>query len=192
MKESKLFSKISKDLSLYQSERSQIGRTSSSILTKSKQAIFSAHEGNLKEAEENLKIAKDSLTELNKKYNKSNRLQSEGMYKDCVEEYLEARLFVDILNGKNIDIQKGFNFNPEEYLGALSDMTGELVRQCVLKGNVENLNLIKKYREITKDVIGFMLKLYMTGKIRMKFDQAKSNLKRIESMIYEINLSTRK
>ncbi len=184
----KIFDKISKDLILYHKERSMIGRTCSDILSKSKQAIFLAHESNLKEANSRLDEAKKHLVELNKKYNKSNRLQSEGMYKDAVEEFLEAKFFILVLENKKIDIDKDLVFNPEEYLGALSDMTGELVRQCVLIGDKNGLDKIKKYREITKELIGFMLALYMTGKLRMKFDDAKRNLKRIETMIYEIKL----
>lgn len=188
MKNNKLFDKISKDLILYHKERSMIGRISSDILSKSKRAIFLAHENNLSEANSILQEAKKQLVELNKKYNKSNRLQFEGMYKDAVEEFLEAKFFMTILENKKIDIEKDLIFNPEEYLGALSDMTGELVRQCVLIGDKSGLEKIKKYREITKEIIGFMLSLYMTGKLRMKFDDAKRNLKRIETMIYEIKL----
>ena len=35
---------------------------------------------------------------------------------------------------------------------------------------------------------GFMLKLYMTGHGRQKFDDAKRNLKRLEGILYDISI----
>ena len=192
MKNNKLFDKISKELSLYQKERGVINHISSSILSKSKQSIFFAHDSKLDEAQKVLDEARENLRELNKKYNKSNRLDFEGSYQAAVEEFLEAKFFLDILNGKSITQDKEFKFSPEEYIGGLCDMTGELVRQAVLRGEEKNLKLLQSYREIIKEIVGFMMKLYMSGKLRMKFDDTKRNLKRIETIIYEINLTIRK
>ncbi len=188
MKNNKLFDKISKELSLYQKERGVINHISSSILTKSKQSIFLAHDGKMKEAVDTLEEAKNKLREANKQYNKSNRLDFEGSYQAAAEEFLEAKFFIDVLNGKNISIDKEFKFSSEEYLGGLCDMTGELVRQSVLCASEKNLKLLQRYREITKDIVGFIMTLYLSGKIRMKFDDAKRNLKRIETIIYEIKI----
>jgi len=184
-----LFNKILKDLKLYYQERGVLNKTSSEVLSKSKQAIFTAHDGKIKEAEKILKQAKDLLTELNKNYNRSNRLQFEGSYRACVEEFLEANFFIATLKGKELKLNTNFQFGPEEYIGGLCDLTGELVRQAVLLGGEKkNLNKIKEYTQITKEVVGFMMKLYLSGKIRQKFDEAKRNLKRLEQIIYEINL----
>jgi len=184
----KIFEKITKDLKLYYQERGVLNRTSAEILSKSKQAIFTAHDGKIKEAEKILKQAEDLLKDLNKKHNRSNRLQFEGSYKAGVEEYLEAKFFIAVLKGQELKLDSEFNFGPEEYIGGLCDLTGELVRQAVLLGNKKGLVKIKKYTEITKEVLGFMMQLYLTGKIRQKFDEAKRNLKRLEQIVYEINL----
>lgn len=185
----KLFGKITKDLKLYYQERGVLNRTSSEILSKSKQAIFTAHDGKIKEAEKILVQARNSLKELNKKHNRSNRLQFEGSYKAAVEEYLEAEFFVATLKGKELKLDSELSFGAEEYIGGLCDLTGELVRQAVLLGGEKkNLSKIKEYTQITKEVVGFMMKLYLSGKIRQKSDEAKRNLKRLEQIIYEINL----
>ncbi len=184
----KLFDKIKKDFLLYQKERGFINRISSDILYKSKRIIFFIHEGKIKEAEQLLVGVRQQLKNLNKKYNRSNRLQFEGSYKAAVEEFLEAEFFAIAIKGEKMKIIKDFNFNPEEYIGGLCDMTGELVRQCILKANSVDIKIIENYREITKDVVGFLLQFYMTGKLRSKFDDVKRNLRRIETIIYEINL----
>ncbi|HNV97414.1 MAG TPA: hypothetical protein PKL13_03885 [bacterium] len=190
MKNNKLFDKISKELSLYQKERGVINHISNSILSKSKQSIFLAHDGNLVEAKKTLEEAREKFRELNKKYNKSNRLDFEGSYQAASEEFLEAKFFIDVLEKKSISTDKEFKFNGEEYIGGLCDMTGELVRQAVLNAEEKNLKLLQSYREITKDIVGFIMKLYLSGKLRMKFDDAKRNLKRIETIIYEIKIRT--
>jgi predicted translin family RNA/ssDNA-binding protein len=184
----KLFNNIIKDLKLYYQERGVLHKISSEVLSKSKQAIFTAHDGNITGSEKILKQARNLLKELNKNYNHSNRLQFEGSYKACVEEYLEANLFLAVLKGKELRLDPDFEFGPEEYIGGLCDLTGELVRQAVLLGNKKGLAKIKKYTEITKEVLGFMMQLYISGKSRQKFDEAKRNLKRLEQIVYEINL----
>ena len=183
-----LFNKILKDLKLYHQERGFIHRISSDILSKSKQCIFTAHDGKIAEAEKILNQAKSLLKELNKKYNRSNRLQFEGTYKAAVEEFLEAEFFIAVLKGEELKLNSDFNFGPEEYIGGLCDLTGELVRQAVLTADSKNLNQIKKYTEISKKIVGFMMKFYLSGKTRQKFDEAKRNLKRLEQIIYEIKL----
>ncbi len=187
-KNKKLFGKVIKDLKLYYQERGVLNRTSSEILSKSKQSIFTAHDGEIAKAEKNLDQARSLLKDLNKKHNRSNRLQFEGSYKAAVEEYLEAKFFIATLQGQELKLDSEFTFGPEEYIGGLCDLTGELVRQAVLLGNKEGLAKIKEYAQITKDVVGFMMQLYISGKSRQKFDEAKRNLKRLEQIIYEINL----
>ena len=183
-----LFNTIFKDLKLYYQERGILHKTSSEVLSKSKQAIFTAHDGKITEAEKILSQARNLLKELNKKYNKSNRLQFEGLYKACVEEFLEANFFISVLKNKPLKLDTDFQFGPEEYIGGLCDLTGELVRQSVLIASFQNLKKINKYTGITKDIVGFMMKLYLSGKTRQKFDEAKRNLKRLEQIIYEIKL----
>jgi predicted translin family RNA/ssDNA-binding protein len=184
----KIFDSILKDLKLYYQERGILHKISSEGLTKSKQAIFTAHDGEIVKAEKILKEVRGLLTDLNKKYNHSNRLQFEGSYRACVEEFLEATFFVATLKGKELKLDPDFHFGPEEYIGGLCDLTGELVRQAVLLGSKKNLPKIKKYTKITKEVVGFMMQLYISGKSRQKFDEAKRNLKRLEQIVYEINL----
>lgn len=184
----KLFTKIYKDLKLYQKERNSIIQISSGILSESKQAIFLVHDGKIVEAEKILNQARNQLKELNKKYNRSNRLKFEGSYKASAEEFLEAQFFIAVLKGKSLKLDPDFNFGPEEYIGGLCDLTGEIVRQSVLIASLKNINKIKKYTQIAKEIVGFILKLYLSGKIRQKFDEAKRNLKRLEQIIYEISL----
>ncbi|MBU1036514.1 hypothetical protein KKF32_00580 [Patescibacteria group bacterium] len=182
------FSKIKKDLELYQKERGEIINKSRSILQNSKTAIFALHRQDIKQATNNLKQAEKLLKELNKTYNKGNRLRFEGSYKAAVEEYVEAKTFNQVLLGKDLNQLNIESIGPEEYISGLADLTGELVRQAVLQATAGNYKVLGKYKLICEEITAFLLTLYLSGPCRQKFDEAKRNLKRLEQIIYEVKL----
>jgi len=171
--------KISTDLKSFQKERGFIINRSRDILQASKEAIFATHRLDNKIALESINRAETILKELSKNYDKGNRLRFEGSYKAAVEEYVEAKLFMKLMDGEKIDAIKFGNIGPEEYIGGMADVTGELVRQAVLQSTKNEFGNIKKYHSVTEEIVGFMLNLYMTGHSRQKFDEVKRNLKRL-------------
>ena len=182
------FSKIKNDLELYQKERNEIINESRKILQSSKTAIFALHRGDQEQASSGLKNAETILNKLNKNYNKGNRLRFEGSYKAAMEEYVEAKMFYYALQGKSLDKLEIESIGPEEYINGLADLTGELVRQAILQATKGNYKALAKYKLITDEIVAFLLTLYLTGHSRMKFDDAKRNLKRLEQIIYEVLL----
>lgn len=184
----KFLQKIDTDLKSFQKERGFIINKSRDILQASKEAIFATHRNDYKKAVDSITRAEIILKELSKSYDRGNRLRFEGSYKAAVEEYVEAKLFYQLIKSKKIDEIKLGNIGPEEYIGGLADLTGELVRQAVLQSTKNDYENIKFYHEITEEIVGFMLKLYMTGHTRQKFDEAKRNLKRLEGILYDISI----
>jgi len=180
--------KIGADLKSFQKERGFIINKSRDVLQASKEAIFATHRDDFKKAAESISKAESVLKELSKNYDKGNRLRFEGSYKAAVEEYVEAKLFSLMMEGKKIDAIKLGNIGPEEYIGGLADVTGELVRQAVLQSTKGNYKNIKVYRDFTEETVGFMMNLYMTGHSRQKFDEVKRNLKRLEGILYDIGI----
>jgi predicted translin family RNA/ssDNA-binding protein len=180
--------KIGTDLKSFQKERGLIINKSREILQASKESIFATHRLDDKKASDSIAKAETVLKELSKKYDKGNRLRFEGSYKAAVEEYVEAKLFGQMMAGKKIDAIKFGNIGPEEYIGGLADVTGELVRQAVLQSTKGNYKNIKVYRDFTEELVGFMMNLYMTGHSRQKFDEVKRNLKRFEGILYDISI----
>ncbi|MDP2587075.1 MAG: hypothetical protein Q8P32_04915 [Candidatus Komeilibacteria bacterium] len=180
--------KIKKDLETYQQERNQIINASRDILQSSKSAIFALHRADAKEAAKLLTQAEAVIGRLNKSYNKNNRLRFEGSYKASLEEYVEAKTFFQFMLGKPLDKLPIQSIGPEEYINGITDLTGELVRQAVLKATKGQYEVLESYRSFTEEIVGFMLTLYLTGSCRQKFDDAKRNLKRLEQIIYEVKL----
>ena len=74
---------------------------------------------------------------------------------------------------------------PDLVIGGLSDFTGELSRQAVLKATEGDAKTVEKVFLTVRDVIEFLLKMNLTGSLRTKFDQAKHNLRKIEEVRYE-------
>lgn len=179
---------ISKDLRAYQKERNAIFGKSRQILQAAKESIFATHRQDYKKAADFLKKAEIILKELSKNYDKANRLRFEGSYKAALEEYVEAKFFYMVMTGKQLRPIAIGSIGPEEYIGGLADLTGELVRQAVLQTIAENYDRIQPWRDLTEEIVGFMTKLYLTGSSRQKFDESKRNLKRLEKILYDIKL----
>lgn len=184
----KLFEKIKKDLEAYNQERELIIQHSRQILQNSKKAIFTGHQGDLAKAENHLQEAEEIITKLLKDYHQDNRLRFEGSYKAALEEYVEAKTFIKVLNHQDIEIIDNQSLGPEEYLGGLCDMTGELVRQAVLLTTKDQTQDIEYFKETIEEIINFMLDLYLTGYLRQKFDDAKRNLQRMEQILYDLKI----
>lgn len=181
-------SKIKKNLETHQKERDEIINESRQILQNAKKAIFALHRNDKKQALKSLLESEKALKQLNRTYNKGNRLKFEGTYKAAVEEYTEAKMFAAVLEKKNLSELSIENIGPEEYIGGLCDLTGELVRQAVLQATNGNYKELKRYKSICEEIVGFLLTLYLTGYLRQKFDEAKRNLRRLEQIIYEVQM----
>lgn len=184
----KLFEKIKKDLIDFQQEREVIIGQSRQILQNSKKAIFAGHQQDLVKADQHLQIAEQAIAELLKKYQQDNRLRFEGSYKAAIEEYVEAKFFIAILKNQEIKEIANPTIGPEEYLGGLCDVTGELVRQSVLLATKDQTKDIERFKNVIEEIINFMLDLYLTGYSRQKFDDAKRNLQRMEQILYDLKI----
>lgn len=184
----KLIVKISQNLGSFQKERDYIFNKSREVLQSAKEASFAAHRQDFKAANNQIAAAEKILLHLQKEYNKDNRLKFEGSYKACLEEYVEAKMFIAALQDQELKEISGINVGPEEYIGGLADMTGELVRQAVLQATAGNYDSLVKYRKLAEEIVATLMKLYLTGFLRQKFDDAKRNLKRLEQIQYDITI----
>jgi len=187
----KFFGDIKKEIEIYHKERNQVLGSAREILQNAKKAIFVLHAGDLKQAGVLINEAENFIKLQEKKYAKSSVLAQEGSWLASVEEFAEAKLFQAALTGKSLDCLKGKSFTFNTKIGALADLTGELVRAGVARATAGDFKTPEKYRAITAEVVGFFLDLYLTGYLRTKSDEAKRNLRRLEDMVYEISLKNK-
>lgn len=153
-----------------------------------KRAIFALHREDLAEAERLLKEAGKLLAAAATEAKTHPELRGQGPYHAALEEYAEARLFQNYLFKGDWKNAEALKLDPDIYLGALSDATGELVRYAVRQATKGNIKTVEKARVVVEATVGFILELDLTGDLRQKGDQAKRNLRTLEEMMYQISL----
>jgi len=172
-------------------ERRQIITASSDILFKSKKIIFALQKNNITQAELDLKEGEKSFLSLEKKFG-SNRLNKEGSFRAAAEEYLEAKLFYQVINDEKIERVKFLSLGYEAYLGGICDMIGELVRLSVNQAAAGNFSLVAKNKIKAEAIMKELTNFDMTGYLRTKYDQAQGYLRKLEQMSYELKLRKEK
>lgn len=154
----------------------------------SKQAIFALQRDDFKEAGQKLEGAKAILIELDNKYGKEFRLRNEGSWKASIEEFAEAKLFLDFCEGSELGEIEGFKIEFDEYIGGLSDVCGEIVRKMISLTTKNKVKEVRDANEAINDIIHELMQINFVGYLRTKFDQAKKHLQKAESIIYDISI----
>jgi translin len=187
MVDKKFIQKLKEEYQKNEGERRQIISLSNVVLHDSKRVIFALHRGDKKKAEDGLKEIEKVLAKLEEKFGVE-RIYDEGSYKAAVEEYVEAKMLYFVISGKKIDQIKEAKLSYESYLGGICDLTGELVRRAVNEAAGGNLKEVEKIKNAINEIMAELVEFDMTGYLRTKYDQARGNLRKIEQIIYEINI----
>ena len=111
-------------------------------------------------------------------------IAQDGAWRASREEFLEARLLAAYLQGTSIVFLN--QEDPEIAIGALSDLVGELVRQAVMEAVKGNKAAVEKMLSVGQQVVATLLEMDLTGGLRSKVDQAKSHLRRLEDIRYDL------
>ncbi|NQT49285.1 hypothetical protein HQ571_01175 [Candidatus Kuenenbacteria bacterium] len=188
MLDKKFWKKTLEDQSEYDISRRKIISEASGAQHLAKQAIFALQRDDKQEAEEKIAVAKEGLISLEKRFGKDGKLRTEGVWKAAVEEFVEAKLFMDFIKKKDIQGIEEFFVLPDEYIGGLSDVTGEILRMMVLwttKGNIEE---VKNSAEVISEIIHELMQYNYGGYLRTKFDQAKRSLQKAEQILYDLSI----
>ncbi len=172
------------------SQRQEIIARSNKVLHQAKRIIFALQRGQTQTASKMLALIEAELRRLAGKFG-SARLRQEGAYNAAAEEYVEAKMFWRLAQGKKISKIKAVNVSLEAYLGGLCDVTGELVRRATNAAAAGDLAAVSEIKKIITDIMAELAEFNLTGYFRTKYDQAYRNLRKIEQMDYEIKLKLR-
>lgn len=183
----KFVQKLREDYAKHESARRQIISMSNIILHDSKRVIFSLHRNDQAKAKESLSEIEKNFNNLEKKFGGA-RLLQEGSYKAATEEYVEAKLFYSVLLTGKVDKIKEVNLGYESYLGGICDLTGEMVRRAINQAAAGHPEEAEKIKLAINDIMAELVEFDMTGYLRTKYDQAKTNLRKIEQIDYDIKL----
>jgi predicted translin family RNA/ssDNA-binding protein len=191
MIDKKFFAKLKKEYDSYDIGRRIIIRHSNDILKFAKQAIFALHRENLKEAEATLAEAEKLFKYLQTKIDEEDGLKYEGAYLAAVEEFIEAKLFEQYIKSGKIELIKGHKFEAESYFGGICDFTGEVVRRAIFLATKRRYKEVERCWAIIDEIIHELIQLNLLGSLRPKYDQAKNNLRKIEEIMYDLEIKKR-
>lgn len=186
-----LFIKLRKDHQKYTESRRKIIHLADTALSNSKQAIFSLHRDEVKQAEINLTAAEGLLKNIEKYFVKNPSLDDVGAYKAALEEYVEAKLFCQALKSGKIGPITKIKLSFHDYLAGICDLTGELLRKIVLLATAGKYEQAKRLKELMTNILAELIKFDLTSYLRSKYDEAKRNLKKAEEILYEIKIRGR-
>ena len=145
----------------------------------------------MKEADSTLKEAEKLFKYLGTKIKEDEGLKYEGAYLAAVEEFIEAKLFEQYIETGKVGEIKGYKFEAESYFGGICDFTGEVVRRAIFLATKRRYKEVEKCWAIIDDVIHDLIQLNLIGNLRPKYDQAKNNLRKIEEIMYDLEIKKR-
>lgn len=172
----------------YDAERRETIKRSSDVLTAAKQAIFAFHRGDLAGGERLLAQAGKALQELDRRFRKTAGLSDEGSYRAALEEYAEARIFQQFLLKRPLGPVDAPAMDEDVYLGGLLDFTGEAVRHAVRAATAKDRAEVRRSHAAVETVAGELIAMNITGSLRSKYDQMKTNFRKLEEILYDLSL----
>lgn len=184
----KFFMKIKQILLNYTEKRRAVIKLSGDAQHLAKQAIFALQRDAGMEADKLLVEAKRIFHKLIKKYQKDKTLLHEGSFRVGLEEFVEAFLFRQCLQNKNIGPINDLEVEPNIFIGGLADVPGELARYAVKSATERKFDIVKRCYNQAEKIIGAMIEMNLTGYNRQKFDQAKQSLGKIQQIYYEVSI----
>lgn len=170
-----------------------------------KQAIYALHRNDYQKSASLIKNCEECIiNDLTPIVEEEPPLRS-GSFTAVIEEYVEAKLFYVWLLGKEDDespvsAAKGtlllpnefgpIQLQPEDYLGGLCDLTGEVGRFAVKRGTARDFDGVGLCLETNSVILKSILLLEQTpSSINKKMDQLRKSVHKIERMMYEMSLS---
>jgi len=182
---------VRKEYSAYETARRELIKASGDALSLSKQAIFALHRDDAAKAEKLLAEARAIQGSLAKKFAKIPGLVWEGSYRAMLEEFAEGSLYLDFVQGRAIGAIEAEGIDADANIGGLMDMTGELVRRAVTKATVGDYEEAERCHATVREVVGELILMDIVGPLRPKFDQTKTNLRKLEEIMYDLSLRKR-
>lgn len=183
------FDSIKARMDVYDKKREDIIKQSRDVQKLSKQAIFSIHRGNLIDAKDKLDKAFDlANTIIGSIVNEYPTLR-QGAFSNSLEEWAEGAMTYEWVINKRIILKHELEIvSSHEYIGAISDFTGEVGRLAVALASKRDIKSVKEILECDVTLSATMMLLNVGGKYNKKADAVFMNLKKVENIVYDLSL----
>ena len=184
----KYFKKVREELLSYAEKRRNLIKASGDAQHLAKKSIFALQRDEKEVANECLDKSFALLESLVKKYQGEEDIFDEGAFRAALEEYVEARLFMSFLQGKDIGPVDELPVDSDLYVSGLCDVPGEIVRYAIKSATERKFEVVKKCYDVSEAIINELIDMDLTGYHRQKFDQAKQALNKLQQIVYEVSL----
>ncbi len=181
------FEEMRKSIKDFDKKREELIIAGRKILTLSKKTIYETHRNNLDEARVSfeksvliVKLLKEAIAE-NYRY----KLPAVSA---ALQEWAESYSYYIFVKEDRLLRRSEAGISAEDYLLALSDLTGELTRRAVIFSIDKKVDEVRKIREFVDELMGEFLGFnFRNGELRKKTDQIRWNLQKIEELLVRIS-----
>ncbi len=180
--------KIRTELHAYAGMRRDLINSASTALHHVKRAIFAAHRGDVVEANEKITEVETLLSTIQKTYKKSPDLFHEGAYRAALEEYVEAKLFVQFVAEESFGKLGKISVPNDVYIAGLCDVPGELYRFALRMATLKKTDKVTRAATLARVIMEELATFDLTSYLRTKHDQAKGAFQKIEEIVYDQSL----
>jgi predicted translin family RNA/ssDNA-binding protein len=184
------FDEIRIRMEAYDGLRERVIKGSRDVQKLSKQSIFSVHRGKLADARKQLDEATAAAKPLHAIVAEHPSLRY-GAFSNSLEEWAEGALFIEWVERNLImpKVEMAFmSISTNEYIGALSDFTGEIGRLAVIAASKRDMQTVGKIHNCVIVIAASFQQLNSNGKFNKKYDAISGTLRKIEDVVYEMTL----
>jgi len=170
-----------------------------------KQSIFALHRGDKKKSEELIQECESCILSDLLPIIKEEGTLRYGSFSNVLEELVEAKLFYSWLYGKDgsneasspsgtilsISDFNTIDLEPEDYLGGICDLTGEVGRYAVQQGTSRNAQAVTLCLETNLSILLSLQGLSRFpsgGSLGKKMNPLRMSVEKLERMLYELSL----
>lgn len=190
---------IAARMAVYDARREDTIKKSRDVLKNAKKAVFATHRGKPKQAEQLLKKSADVAKDIVETVLKNEPCLRRGSYANALEEWAEARLFQHWIKvgGKSRDcilsmaeMSNDIELSPDEYLGGLVDLTGEIGRWAVARAAERDAHAVTHALMTCLRIQDLTLSLgdVAPHKLTKKFNDVNRNVSKLEKVLYDLTL----
>ena len=112
-----------------------------------------------------------------------------GAFSCALEEWTEAALLIEWVDKRRVMARGDMRIpNTTEYIGALSDFTGEIGRLAIAFASARNLSAVNEVLETDLVVSSMIAQFNINNKYSKKADAVAMNLKKVEDIVYDMSL----
>lgn len=115
-----------------------------------------------------------------------------GSFGNSLEEWAEGMMLLHWVQHHTIPSKSELGLvNDAEYIGGLSDFTGEIGRIAVMQAAKRDLDSVREIQQADIVVADFISQLNIGNRFGKKLDAVNTNLRKVEDIVYELSMLQR-